>query len=194
MKIYGGQEVLGSLTVGSYTTADRDSLSWNNGTVIYNTTLSELQIYQNDEWVPAYNPYGMNFNLFQSLSVDTDSQGPNLYTSKINSATSALPIGKYEVQINFAWNYNAVNQDFVARCFFDGNNLGQNDIVLRREPKDAAGSVLGLASNQQLHYGRSYFVDVTTAGAKSVLFQFGSSSAGIEAACWDLYIKVFRVS
>ena len=145
---------------------------------------------------PASSVYGTNFNQF-ILSTETNTSAPhNTWVSVINSSTSSLVAGDYELSISYGCNHNATNSDFESRLIFDGVTLGDifsNGVTHKQEPKDSAGSGGSSGSSQQFGFAKTFPLTLTS-GVKPVLFDIRSDDATDLSTVWDVYIKLIRVA
>ena len=144
----------------------------------------------------AASVYGTNLNQF-ILSTETNTSAPHTtWVSVVNGSTSSLVAGDYELSISYGWNHNATNSDFESRLFFDGTTLGDifsNGATHKQEPKDSAGSGGSSGSSQQLNFGKTFPLTLTS-GVKPILFDIRSDDAADLSTVWNVYIKLIRVA
>ena len=132
--------------------------------------------------------------MFQSKSILSNST--NTLQEVLNVNTASLPIGKYIVKVDYSWNTNCTQHDFESYLTVNGVAISTDTsgLIHKEEPKDSAGQWGGTNSLQILNFSREYIVDITTAGARNIVFSFRSSKDNVMASIWDLSIKIFRIS
>lgn len=141
--------------------------------------------------------YGTNLNQFISSSETNTSAPHTTFVNVINSSTTSLQAGDYELGIFYGWNHNATNSDFESRLIFDGVTMGNvfsNGITHKQEPKDSAGGGGGSSGTTQQYSFTKIFPLTLTAGIKTVVFDFRSDDIADLSTVWDVYIKLIRVA
>lgn len=138
--------------------------------------------------------YGSELNVFTNNSVIIN--GTTTQEDVINATTSNLPVGTYEIEINYGWNHNSTQSDFQSFFLFDGSPLGENPtgLIHREEPKDSAGNFAGTGSLQQLSFYKKFIVNVTTAGTKSINLSFNTDMDGCLSSIFETIIKLKRIA
>ena len=142
--------------------------------------------------------YGSEFQLFESPAISINTT--NTFSSKISGNTTVLPVGKYEIDINYGWSLDATNENFGSRLSFDGSLLGSAQAygtihIHNQEPKESGGADPdGRGTNQIFSFSKKFYVDVAVAGVKALVLEYRCEDAGNEAAMWDTVIKIIRVS
>lgn len=112
--------------------------------------------------------------------------------------TRNYEIGTYIIEPSFSFSRDDTGDDFIARCFFDGNSVNPvANEILQIEMKDSGGvfTVNGVftGTNQKDSYHNLFVVDVTTAGSKTLLLEFGGDDGGVEKNIWNAVIRVKRI-
>lgn len=157
-------------------------------------TNGDILEFNGTNWIPAQKSvYGTEFNLFEDNAVTETAL--TTFQDKISDTTTALPVGKYKIDVSYSWNHNGTTSDFEGLVLFDGTTLGQNGsgLIHKQEPKDGAGNFSGTNSSQAHNFKKTYFVDVTVAGTKSVLLQYRTDNTAQKSAIWDANIEIIRV-
>lgn len=138
--------------------------------------------------------YGTQLQLFMNMPVLTNNTTTPL--DVINDTTTSLPVGTYEIEINYGWNHNSTQRDFRSYFFFDGAAIGVNPsgLIHRQEPKDAAGDFMGTGSAQQYNFYKKFIVDVTVAGPKDVQLSFDTDRVNRASSIFETIIKIKRIA
>jgi len=107
------------------------------------------------------------------------------------TTTTASPVGKYRVNVNFGWNTNSSSDDFESQILVNGV---QNGEIFKKEPKDISGNHNGTESEQREHFSRTFYYDVTTAAVQTIELLFRTDLAPNKVSIWDAVIEFWRVS
>ncbi len=138
--------------------------------------------------------YGSNLNVFRNDNILIN--GSVITQSIINSNTTILPIGTYEIEISYSWNHNSTQSDFQSFFLFDGIAIGINPtgVIHREEPKDSAGNFMSTGSLQHLSFYKKFIVTVTTIGIKNINLAFNTDTDGCLSSIFETLIKLKRIA
>lgn len=140
--------------------------------------------------------FGTEFQKFESQGLTVTSS--TSFINKISGTTSVLPVGTYRAVISFNWNSSSISDNIFVRFLFDGSKPGhsvENNEMMRAEaPDSSGGSWSGTGSRQKYPITRVFYMNVTTAGAKSVSLAFRGDDRNQEFSMWDALIEIIRVA
>lgn len=140
--------------------------------------------------------YGTELNFWTEPALQTNTTTTPV--DVLNETTSALSVGTHEITISGTVSCDSTNSDGIVYATFDGTPLtgttGNNEIY-RLEFKDSRGdNPPGAGTAQKQPFTLTYPVQVTVAGAKSIIIQTASETGGVEMNIWNLYVKTIRIS
>lgn len=104
-----------------------------------------------------------------------------------------LEKGIYLLELSYGWNHDAIVTSIEARLSFDGNVLGDpfsNGVTHRQEPKKSDGTGGSSGTDQQHSFSGRYQAVITSAGSKSLIFDFRTDNAGDKSTIWDLIVTI----
>ena len=131
------------------------------------------------------------FNYLVSSGVLVES---TLTPQDIFNDTQNYNVGTYKITITGAVNHNQGTNDVYVTATFDGANLDDTtNEIARLEPKDSTGTHGTSGSSQKYTVARQFVVDVTTAGNKTLLVQFGTDANGINSGAWGFVATIERI-
>ena len=121
-----------------------------------------------------------------------------VFGSTPTTVVSGSPVidgGTYKLAISFSYNRDQTNSDFIADLTVNGVVPYSGNHLLRREPKDSAGTFGSTGTNQHDVCTRFFENLVLPAGATPIDLQiWGDGAGGVESSIWDAFIVLERTS
>lgn len=123
-----------------------------------------------------------------ALTVQTSTSGTNI----VNTSIPFPRTGNYIIDISYSWSYDSTTTDIITEGTVAGITLDPLSYKThRQEPKDSSGKDNnGKGTDQVYGFANNYIFNNTSVGNKNLIFKVQSASNGIEAAIWNLIIKI----
>ena len=125
--------------------------------------------------------FGQNYQYVSRF--DDDTHNNTNRESYLDFDTENLPLGTYELEVEYIWNYSSASNDFIGEIQINGSQL---EDLHQQEPKDTG--------TNQRHVQFRKFTLVNISGVQTFDFLYGPSNNGNTARVYQAKFWFKRVA
>ena len=132
--------------------------------------------------------FGSEYQDAVSAAVSTTTS--TTFVQKLRLATSALPAGRYRLEVSYQWNHDAINSNFEARVQQDDATELMHHV---QEPSESGGTFGTTGTSQKYTFSKVMLLNLAAASYNFDL-DFLTDNAGDPSSIWDATFTLWRVS